>query len=142
MTVHATVHTGAVESGEDTGADDANLLPFVAVAQDPTGATYHVQASRAVRGSGPVMIGGRDGPSTHGPLGHLNRILAKTSKPQREEVVSVFVYRDDPNGPTDLADSDHSSAREAVKRAQAFIQAIEQGTFKPDRPSRWWGGAS
>ena len=119
----------ATPTGPSAGDED---LPFVAVAQDPAGVTYHVQATVASGGSGPVMIGGSNGPATHGLLGLLNRVLARTSKPKQYEFFGVLVMRDDPSGPTIVAESEHRHMREARERAQEFVQAIEQGTFTPD----------
>jgi hypothetical protein len=112
--------------------NDEDDRPFVAVARDPAGVTHHVQATVVSGGSGPVMIGGRNGPAAHGLLGLLNSFLAKTSKPKQYEFFGVLVTREDPTGPTVVAESDHRHMREARAKAQELVQAIEQGTFTPD----------
>lgn len=78
--------------------------------------------------SGPVLLGGREGPASHGLLGLVNAFLAKHEKMKSHDGFGVFVYRDDPGGPI-VAESEHGSMHQARQAAQELVQAIENGTL-------------
>jgi hypothetical protein len=115
----------AVETPEAHGATEDDR-PFVTVVRDPAGVTYHVQAVPVSSASGPVLLGGRDGPASHGLLGLANRFLAKHGRTQTHDGFGVFVYRDEPGGPI-VAESEHGSMPQARQAAKEFVRAIENG---------------
>jgi hypothetical protein len=100
-------HNDLVEPRSDRAAEDEER-PFVAVARDPAGVRYHVQAH-----------------SQYGPRQRLS--------------FGVTVTRDDPTGPTIVADSEYRHMSEARERAQAQVHAIKQGTFAPRAATGDWG---
>jgi hypothetical protein len=57
--------------------------------------------------------------------------------PRHRQVFAVTVTRDDPTGPTIVADSEHRHMSEARERAQAQVHAIKQGTFAPQATGDW-----
>jgi hypothetical protein len=116
-----------VETSTDHGASDDDR-PFLAVVRDPAGVSYHVQAVPVYGVSGPIVLGGREGPATHGLLGLVNRILVKHGRTKSDDGFGVFVYRDDPGG-TIVTESEHRSMRQAHEVAQNLVHAIEEGTF-------------
>lgn len=74
------------------------------------------------------MLGTENGLFEHGPLGLLNRILAKSSRSRQWNRFGAFVYSDDH---VIVAESDHGSMHEAREAAEAFVRAISEGTFAP-----------
>jgi hypothetical protein len=114
-----------VESPGDHGATEDDR-PFVTVVHDPADVTYHVQAVPVFSASGPVLLGGRDGPASHGLLGLVNRFLVKHGRTKTHDGFGVFVYRDEPGGPI-VAESEHESMPRARQAARELVQAIENG---------------
>lgn len=117
-----------METPTDPAANDEDDRPFFAVARDPAGVTFHVQAVPVFGVSGPVLLGGREGPATRGLLGFANRIFARHGRTKSEDGFGVFVYRDEPGGPI-VAESEHGSMQQAREAAQHFVDAIENGTL-------------
>jgi hypothetical protein len=114
-----------VESPGDHGTTEDDQ-PFLAVARDPAGVTYHVQAVPVFSASGPIVLGGRDGPVSHGLLGLVNRYLVKHGRTKTHDAFGVFVYRGKPGGPI-VAESEHGSMHRARQAARELVQAIENG---------------
>ncbi len=80
---------------------------------------------------GAVLLGTKNGIFEHGPLGLLNRVLARKSRVKQQNGFGVFVYSNGP-GRGVVAESDHGSMSEAREAAQAFVQAITDRTFQGD----------
>ena len=102
---------------------------FVAVARSPSGVVYDVQATPAFGVGGPVLLGTKNGLFEHGPLGLLNRVLAMNPRSKQRNRFAAFVFSDDRSI---VAESEHRSMVEAREAAQAFVQAITDGTFRDD----------
>ena len=115
---------------EDDGVTD-DKGHFAATAGSPSGVVYDVQATPTSGVSGPVLLGTKNGVFERGPLGLLNRVLAKNPRSKQRNSFAVFVYGFDPDR-TIVAESWHGSMPEARQAAQAFIQAISDGSFKGD----------
>lgn len=127
-----------METPTDPAANDEDERPFLAVARDPAGATFHVQAVPVFGVSGPVLLGGREGPATRGLLGFANRILARHGRTKSEDGFGVFVHRDDPRGPI-VAESEHGSMRQDREAAQHLVHAIEEGAMATARSGQRQG---
>ncbi len=113
---------------EHDGDGTQDEPPFAVVARSPPGVLYHVQAAPMFGSVGPLLLGTESGLFEHGPLGLLNRILAKSSRSRQWNRFGAFVYRDDH---VIVAESDHGSMHEAREAAEAFVRAISDGTFAP-----------
>ena len=118
----------------DTPHDDDGMqdeTPFVAVAHSPSGVVYDVQVTAAFGASGPALLGTGNGVFEHGPLGLLNRVLARLPRSKERNAFAAFVYGHDPDR-TLVAESWHGTLREASEAAQAYVRAITDGTFQGD----------
>lgn len=114
---------------DDGGTQDENH--FATVARTPFDVVCDVQATPVFGASGPVLLGTKNGLFEHGPLGLLNRALAKNPRSKQRNSFAAFVYGFDPDR-TIVAESWHGSMREAREAAQAFVQAISDGSFRGD----------
>jgi hypothetical protein len=118
----------------DTPHDDGGMQDethFAAVARTRSGVAYDVQATPVFGASGPLLLGTKNGLFEHGPLGLLNRLLAKNARSKQQNRFAAFVYGFDPDR-TIVAESWHESMREACESAQGFVLAIQDGSFRGD----------
>jgi hypothetical protein len=104
---------------------------FAVVARSPSGVAYDVQAVPGFGVRGPLQVGTKNGLFEHGPLGLLNRVLAKRCSSTEWNNFAAFVYSHDPDRSV-VAESMHGSMRGAREAARAFVQAITDGTFEGD----------
>jgi hypothetical protein len=114
------------------GVDDlgqaAADAPLVVEAWSPAGDIYLVQAVPVFGSAGPPLLGTEHGPASSGPVGLVNRLLARHARSRDERGFGAFVYRGHAGGPV-VAVSDHDSMSQARAAALTFARAIENGTF-------------
>lgn len=122
------LHTLAVREHLDDADDPNDIEPIVV--RDPGGSTYRIYLDTVTSFWGPAFIPGQDGlPARGGPLGVVNRLLAKVQGTRSGEHLTLVVVDEARGTDSHVDEFRRDQVPRARRRAQEIADAIAEGKF-------------